>query len=171
VTIAAKRDFAHPPSVVIAAVRTAELSAVIAGLIVYALVLWLLHRRFRQQVEILFSQSVFDEAARAEINRTLDEVNLDSAHFVFTMERCAKLLFRQQEITIAYGFVGTRAPGGIRGPEWTLRKTVFTLANNRQAEWMGRHQDVFTLAMSAAGHSVFWVKVDALVADHKPEII
>ena len=80
------------------------------------------------------------------------------------MERHANVLFRDKEITLIFGRVGTRSPGGIRGPVWTLAKKMYALAENSQTEWMRGNADVFEPAMSGYHYSVFWVNRDALIA-------
>ena len=94
----------------------------------------------------------------------MEEINLDSAHFVFTMERYANVPFRRKEVILVFGRVGTRSPGGIRGPVWRLAKTAYALVPNSQAEWVTSNGDVFKPAMSGYSHSVFWVNLDAMKA-------
>jgi hypothetical protein len=150
---------------VIAAVRTAEFLSVTAVLVFYGWLLWLLNRRFLKRLDGVFSRHGLDEPTLSEVERTLEEINLDSAHFVFTMERYANVLFREKDVTLVFGRVGIRSPGGIRGPVWRLAKTVYALAPNSQAEWMRSNGDVFKPAMSAYTHSVFWVNLGALTVD------
>jgi hypothetical protein len=152
------------PSVVIAAVRTPELLFVIAVLALYAALLWFLNRRFLKRLDLVFSRHSSDEPDIADIKRALDELNLDSAHFVFTMDRHANILLRQKAITLVYGHVGTRSPGGLRGPVWTLSKTVYALVDNGGAEWMKNNSDIFRPALSGYDHSIFWVNLNALSA-------
>ena len=147
----------------IATIRTTELLAAGAGLLLYGSLLWFLNRRFLQKLDRVFGQHGFDQPTLTHVQRTLEELNLDSAHFVFTMERYANIPFRQKEVTLVFGRVGTRSPGGIRGPVWRLAKTVYALADNSQTEWMKSNANAFTLAMSGYSHSVFWVNLGAMM--------
>jgi hypothetical protein len=149
---------------VIAVVRTPELLAVTAGLMLYGALLWFLNRRFLKRLNLIFSQHRLDEPTLTDIKRTLDELNLDSAHFAFAVERHANILLRHKEVTLVYGRVGTRSPGGMRGPVWTLAKTVYALAENSQTEWMKSNSDIFRPAMSGYRYSIFWVNLDELIA-------
>jgi len=149
---------------VIAAIRIAELLAVTAGFALYGWLLWLLNGRFLKKLDLVFCRHSLDQPTFGQVQRTLEQINLDSAHFVFTMERYANVPFRRKEVILVFGRVGTRSPGGIRGPVWRLAKTVYALADNRHTEWMKSHADVFKPAMSGHGHSVFWVNLDAMIA-------
>jgi hypothetical protein len=151
-------------TVVIAVIRTPELLAVTAGLVLYGALLWFLNRRFLKNLDRIFCQRRLSQPALAEIQKTLEQLNLDSAHFVFAMDRYANIPFREKEIILIFGRVGTRSPGGIRGPVWRLAKTVYALSENSQAEWMKGNADVFKPAMSGYGHSVYWVNLTALKA-------
>jgi hypothetical protein len=150
--------------VVIATIRTAELIAVTSVLILYTALLWFLNRRFLKKLDRIFCRHSFDEPTLPQIEKTLEQLNLDSAHFVFTMERYANVPFREKEVTLVFGRVGTRSPGGIRGPVWKLAKRVYALADNNETEWMKSHADVFRPAMSGYGYSVFWVDLGPLMA-------
>ena len=147
----------------LATTRMPELVTFLAGILLYGGLLWSIRRRFLQKLDLVFSQSGDEAPDSAEINKRLDSLNLDSAHFVFTMDRHANLRFRQKRITLVYGHIGTRSPGGIRGPAWTLKKRVYALADQRQAEWMNRHPDVFERATTGYNDSVFWVNLDGML--------
>ena len=148
----------------IAAIRTGELLAVAAVLLFYGWLLWFLNGRFLKKLDIIFRRHILDQPTFIQVQKTLEEINLDSAHFVFTMERHANIPFRQKVVTLVFGRVGIRSAGGIRGPVWRLAKTAYALAPNSQAEWMKRNADVFKTATSGYGHSVFWVNLDAMKA-------
>jgi hypothetical protein len=148
---------------VISTIRTTELLAAGAGLLLYGSLLWFLNGRFLKKLDRVFCQHSSDQPTLTHVQRTLEEINLDSAHFVFTMERYANIPFRQNEVTLVFGRVGTRSPGGIRGPVWRLAKTVYALANHSQKEWMKSNADVFKLAMSGHDYSVFWVNLGAMI--------
>jgi hypothetical protein len=150
---------------VIAAIRIAELLAVTAVLLLYGWLLWFLNGRFLKKLDLVFSQHSADQPTFGQVQRTLEEINLDSAHFVFTMERYANILFRQKEVTLVFGRVGIRSAGGIRGPVWRLAKTAYALAPKSHAEWMKGHADVFKPALSGYGYSVYWVDLDAIKRD------
>jgi len=152
-----------PQTVVIAVIRTTEFLAVTAVLLLYGSLLWFLNRRFVKKLDRIFCQHSLDRPTLAHVQRTLEEINLDSAHFVFTMERYANIPFRQREVTLVFGRVGTRSPGGIRGPVWRLAKTVYALAHHSQTEWMMSNADVFRPAMSGNSYSVFWVNLAAMI--------
>jgi len=149
---------------VIAAIRTAELLAVAAVLLFYGWLLWFLNGRFLKKLDLVFCRHSLDQPAFGQVQKTLEEINLDSAHFVFTMERHANVLFREKEVTLLFGRVGIRSAGGVRGPVWRLAKTAYALVPNSQAEWMTSNGDVFKPAMSGYSHSVFWVNLEAMKA-------
>jgi hypothetical protein len=153
-----------PQTAVIAAVRTAELLAVTTVLAFYGSLLWYLNGRFLKKLDRIFCRQSLDQPTLGEVQRTLEEISLDSAHFIFTMERYANIPFRQKEVILVFGRVGTRSRGGIRGPLWRLAKTTYALAHNSQTEWMKSNADVFRPAMSGYDYSVFWVNLDALIA-------
>jgi len=148
----------------LATTGTPELVFFIAGLLLYGLLLWFFKRRFLKKLDLVFSKHSEDAPGSAEIAQRLEALNLDSAHFVFTMERHANVPFRQNRITLVYGRIGIRSPGGIRGPEWTLRKAVYALADKHQTEWLRGHPDAFTYATTDYSNSVFWVSLDAFLA-------
>src|ERR1700740_3288019 len=97
---------------VIATVRITELVFVSVGLLLYVSLLWFLQRRFLKKVNLVFSHRSCDERTVTQIKRTLDDLNLDSAHCMFTMERITNIVFRRKEITLLYGRVASRSPGG-----------------------------------------------------------
>lgn len=148
----------------IATIRIGELLAVTAVLLLYGWLLWFLNGRFLKKLDLIFRRHSAAQPTFAQVQKTLEEINLDSAHFVFTMERYANILFREKEVTLVFGRVGKRSPGGIRGPVWRLAKTAYALAPNHQAEWMKRNADVFKPAAAGYGHTVFWVNLNAMKA-------
>src|ERR1700730_17980691 len=99
-----------------ATTRTPELVIFMAGILLYGLLLWSIKRRFLKKLDLVFSRHSYDAPDSAEINKRLDSLNLDSAHFVFTMDRHANIFFRQNKVTLVYGCTGSRSPGGLRGP-------------------------------------------------------
>ena len=151
-------------SLMLATSGTPELIIFITGLLLYGVLIWSIRRRFLKKVDLVFSKHSDDAPDFTEISERLDAVNLDSAHFVFTMDRYANILFRQNKITLVYGHIGTRSPGGIRGPVWTLRKATYALADKNQIEWMKSNPDVFKHAMATYSYSVFWVDLDAMLS-------
>ena len=148
----------------LATTRTPELVVFLSGLVLYGVLLWSLKRSFLKKLNRVFSRHRDDAPNFAEISKRLETLNLDSAHFVFTIERHANLLFRQNKITLVYGRVGSRSPGGIRGPVWTLRKRVYALVDRKQTEWMKRQPDAFQFAMAAYPDSVFWADLDRMLS-------
>ena len=118
----------------IAAIRIGELLAVTAVLLFYGWLLWFLNGRFLKKLDLIFRRHSLDHPAFGQVQKTLEEINLDSAHFVFTMERHANVLFREKEVTLLFGRVGIRSAGGVRGPVWRLAKTAYALVPNSQAE-------------------------------------
>jgi len=148
----------------LATTRTPELVFFITGLLLYGVLLWSIKRRFLKKLDLVFSKHTYDAPDFTEISKRLEALNLDSAHFVFTMDRHANVLFRQNKVTLVYGRVGARSPGGIRGPVWTLRKRIFALADKNQTEWMNSNPDVFECAMASYGDSVFWVGLDRMLS-------
>jgi hypothetical protein len=153
----------HFMTLMIAVTRTPELVAVLAVFGLYGVVLWFLNQRFHRRLEAVFSQHRGGRPTFAEIGEVLDDLNLDSAHFVFAVERHANIRFREKDVTLVYGRVGTRSPGGIRGPVWTLRKAVYALADEGQTAWMKGCPEVFTGAMSGYRFAVFWVKLEEIL--------
>jgi hypothetical protein len=148
----------------LATTGTPELVIFIAGILLYGALLWSIKRRFLKKLDRVFLKHSDDAPDFAEIRKRLDALNLDSAHFVFTMDRRANIVFRQNKITLVYGHIGSRSPGGIRGPVWTLRKMVYALADKNQMEWMTSNPDVFQCAMAGYSYSVFWVSLDRVLA-------
>jgi hypothetical protein len=80
------------------------------------------------------------------------------------MDRHANILFRQHRITLVYGHIGARSPGGIRGPVWTLKKMVYALVDKNQIEWTKSNPDVFKHAMDSYSYSVFWVDLHGMLS-------
>jgi len=146
---------------------TPELIIFVAGLLLYGVLLWSIHRRFLKKVDLIFARHDSDAPSSAEINKRLDALNQDSAHSVFCMDRHANISFRQQKLTLVYGRVGTRSPGGIRGPVWTLRKTVFALVDTNQMDCMKSTPNIFKCAINGYTDSVFWVSLDALLSGYR----
>ena len=135
----------------------------IVGLSLYGALVWILHRRFHKKLAAAFSRHGEEEPTFAAVKEKLDDLNEDSAHFVFTMDRRANIAFRGRSITLVYGRVGTRSPGGIRGPVWTLRKTIYVLVPRSESAWMESHSEVFQQAMSGYHVSIFWVNLEAML--------
>ena len=146
----------------LATTRTPELVIFAAGILLYVGLLWSIKRRFLKKLDLVFSRHHDDAPDFAELSKRLDSLNLDSAHFVFTMDRHANILFRQNKITLIYGHTGARSPGGIRGPVWTLRKRVYALVDKNQTAWMNNNPDIFECAMAGYSYSVFWVSLDGM---------
>lgn len=69
--------------------------------------LWYLKRRFLKKLDLAFPKHNDDASAFAGIEKRLDALNQDSAHFVFTMERYTEIRFRQRDISVLYGRIGT----------------------------------------------------------------
>jgi hypothetical protein len=150
---------------ILALVRSTEFAAVIAGLSLYGAFVSILNWKFHRKLAAVFSRHLDEGPTSAEIGEALNDLNEDSAHFVFTMDRSANIPFREGFITLIYGRVGTRSPGGIRGPVWTLRKTVYAFVPNSHVPEIKRHADIFEPAMSGYRFSIFWVKLDALLRE------
>ena len=149
----------------LATTRTPELAIFIAGILLYGVLLWSKKRRFLKKLDHIFSKHNNDTPDVTEISKRLEALNLDSAHFVFTMDRHANILFRQNKITLVYGRVGARSPGGIRGPAWTLSKRTYALADKTQMEWMKSNTDIFECATAGYSYSVFWVNLDKMLSE------
>jgi len=141
-----------------------ELAAFSAALLLYASLLWFLNWRFHKKLDAAFLRRQCTGPGFADVSETLHDLNEDCAHFVFTAERCGNILFRGKHVTLVYGRVGSRSPGGIRGPGWTLRKAVFALVSHHESEWMRSNPDVFTHTVSGYRYSIFWVNLDTLLA-------
>ncbi len=140
------------------------MAAFLAALLLYIAVLWYLNRRFQQKLGAAFLGRHCSGPGLTAVSEILDDLNEDCAHFVFTAERSGNILFRDKPVTLVYGRVGARSPGGIRGPVWTLRKAIYTLAPPEQSTWMKSQPDVFTHAVSGYRCSIFWVNLDAFLA-------
>ena len=141
-----------------------EAAAFIAAVFLYLSILWNLEQRFRRKLGLAFSRDHCPGPTFAAISDTLRELNEDCAHFVFTAEQSGNVLFREKPITLVYGHVGSRFPGGIRGPVWKLRKRAYALVPNTQSDWMKTIPSVFRHATSGYRYSIFWVNLDALLA-------
>jgi hypothetical protein len=151
-------------SFVSAQLRLIEAAAFVAAVGFYFGILWYLDRKFRRKLGLAFSRHHCGGPSFAAISETLSDLNEDCAHFVFMAEQSGNVFFRERPIALVYGHVGSRSPGGIRGPMWTLRKRVYALVPNDQSEWMKSHRGVFKHATSGYQFSVFWVNLDALLA-------
>jgi hypothetical protein len=93
----------------------------------------------------------------------LRDLNEDCGHFAFAAEQSGNVLFQEQPITLVYGHVGSRSPGGIRGPVWKLRKRAYALVPNTHLDWMKTFPSVFRHATSGYRYSIFWVNLDAFL--------
>jgi len=140
------------------------LAAFLAALLLYASLLWYLNRRFHQKLRAAFLRPPCSGPGFTAVSEILDDLNEDCAHFVFTAQHSGNNLFHDKPVTLIYGRVGSRSPGGIRGPVWTLRKAVYALVPPEQAEWMKSHSGIFTHAASGYRCSIFWVNLDAFLA-------
>jgi hypothetical protein len=156
--------FKYLSSSVSAQTRFLEAAAFFAALLLYLFILWFLDRRFRRKLAQAFSRHHCAGPSFASISEALRDLNEDCAHFVFTAEQSANVLFRERRIALVYGHVGIRSPGGIRGPVWTLRKRVYAFVPNDEVEWMKANRGVFKLATSGYRFSIFWVDLNAFLA-------
>jgi hypothetical protein len=123
-----------------------------------------LDRRFRRKLGLAFSRHHCAGPSFATISEVLRDLNEDCAHFVFAAEQSGNVLFREKQITLVYGHVGSRSPGGIRGPVWKLGKRAYALVPNTEFEWTQTMPSVFRLATSGYRYSIFWVNLDAFLA-------
>jgi hypothetical protein len=155
--------FSYLVSAVTAPVRTIEAAAFVAAVFVYVSILWNLDRQFRRKLGLAFSCHRCAGPSFATISEELRELNEDCAHFIFTAEQSGNVLFREKPITLVYGHVGCRYPGGIRGPVWKLRKRAFALVPNTELEWVKTIPSVFRHATSGYRYSIFWVSLEAFV--------
>ncbi len=153
-----------------ATIRAPELITFLTGILLYGVLLWSGQRRFLKKLDLVFSKHGVDEPNETTVREVLEELNLDSAHLMFTMDRHANIAFQESKITLLYGHIGTRSPGGIRGPVWTLKKAVYALVDKTETQWANHHPAVFKYALSGYSYSVFWVNLDALIAEsHYPQ--
>ena len=118
-------------------------------------------RWVRRRMERLFSRHSTEVPTLETINQYLSALNAESPKISFGAYRRANVLFRGQIISFVYGLVSGLEAGRF-GPRWRMDRQLFAISDLKQADWMTKNGDVFTLALKGTSTCVFWTNVTVI---------
>ena len=116
---------------------------------------------YRRRVRSLLSKHAGGRPTLPEVQEFLMMVNAECSTHLFSVERFANILFREQTMSLVFGRVGSLGWGKI-GPTWQTTKSLFAIAGAEQTPWMVANPDAFTPAFVGSQASVFWISIGKL---------
>lgn len=134
-------------------------AVVILWVIIYNVRVW---SRYNKAVSRLFERTPIENDTIVAVEEALRVVNEESSKFMFSMNSVASRSFRGEKIVLVHGLVGYSSSLSRFGTSWSMQRSVYAVADSRQAEWMRRNHDVFKPAFEGSSFSVFWVTLSLL---------
>ncbi|MDB6174556.1 MAG: hypothetical protein JWL59_3867 [Chthoniobacteraceae bacterium] len=129
--------------------------------LIFSIVRW---QKNRTRLATIFSLHQFQVPTLHEIQSALLAIQDECNTYILVAERVANILFCGERVCVVSGSLRYLAPNIKGGSMWRQEHSAYVIARAIQSNWMQRKQDVFTPAAIDTDWTIYFVKLDRLVA-------